>query len=75
MVAIADAKVLYTWGKNAEGQLGHGDREDRRHPTVVTTLLATTSSTSSGSAKGLVLYVSCGANHMAALVIAGSQDP
>ncbi len=60
--------VLYTWGKNAEGQLGHGDRLDRHCPTVVAVLLLEPSE--DAPPRGRVAKVSCGANHTAALVSA-----
>ncbi|KAK8692950.1 hypothetical protein V6N13_070551 [Hibiscus sabdariffa] len=36
-VRCSDAKI-YTWGKGANGQLGHGDKEDRNVPTLVEAL-------------------------------------
>lgn len=68
MAAISDMNVLYTWGKNAEGQLGHGDRLDRHCPTVVAALLLEPSE--DAPPRGRVAKVSCGANHTAALVSA-----
>ncbi|CAK9136370.1 unnamed protein product [Ilex paraguariensis] len=35
-VAVLTSKTeVYTWGKGANGQLGHGDNEDRKTPTLV----------------------------------------
>ena len=34
MIVTADTSV-YSWGKNEYGQLGHGNREYRHHPTLV----------------------------------------
>lgn len=35
-VAVLTSKAeVYTWGKGAKGQLGHGDNEDRSTPTLV----------------------------------------
>ncbi|KAL6983497.1 hypothetical protein U1Q18_016883 [Sarracenia purpurea var. burkii] len=35
-VAVLTAKTeVYTWGKGANGQLGHGDKDDRHTPTLV----------------------------------------
>jgi len=28
---------LYSWGNNAKGQLGHGDKKDRNRPKLVLT--------------------------------------
>jgi alpha-tubulin suppressor-like RCC1 family protein len=33
--AVTDAGALYTWGRNADGVLGHGDVHRRRRPTLV----------------------------------------
>lgn len=38
-VAVLTSKTeVYTWGKGANGRLGHGDFEDRKAPTLVETL-------------------------------------
>ncbi|KAM0947826.1 putative chromatin regulator PHD family [Dioscorea sansibarensis] len=38
-VAVLTSRTeVYTWGKGANGQLGHGDTEDRNSPTVVEAL-------------------------------------
>jgi alpha-tubulin suppressor-like RCC1 family protein len=36
--ALAEDGAFYTWGCNSEGQLGHGDRNDRWDPTIVNAL-------------------------------------
>lgn len=38
MVALCDGGGVYTWGGNSEGQLGHGDRRDRKLPELVRVL-------------------------------------
>ena len=38
-VALTEAGEVYTWGTGSYGALGHGDREDKPLPTLVTTLL------------------------------------
>ncbi|QCE03203.1 hypothetical protein DEO72_LG8g1225 [Vigna unguiculata] len=35
VVALTKKGELYTWGKGANGRLGHGDVEDRKSPTLV----------------------------------------
>lgn len=35
---VTDAGALYTWGRNGNGNLGHGDVLDRDRPTLVTAL-------------------------------------
>ena len=34
-VAIAEDGRVFTWGRNENGQLGHGDKDDRAAPTEV----------------------------------------
>jgi len=48
--------AVYGWGKNAFGQLGLGDTEDRPHPTQLKSLRSQR-----------VAYISCGKDHTAAL--------
>ncbi|KAJ1379787.1 Zinc finger, FYVE/PHD-type, partial [Sesbania bispinosa] len=36
--ALTSRSELYTWGKGANGRLGHGDLEDRKSPTLVEAL-------------------------------------
>ncbi|KAM0863751.1 hypothetical protein ACQ4PT_044389 [Festuca glaucescens] len=56
-VAVLTAKSeVFTWGKGANGRLGHGDIEDRKIPTLVEALR--------GRA---VRHISCGANFTAAI--------
>ncbi|XP_042464532.1 PH, RCC1 and FYVE domains-containing protein 1-like isoform X3 [Zingiber officinale] len=51
-VAVLTSKgEVYTWGKGANGRLGHGDFEDRKLPTLVEALK-----------DRLVKHVSCGSN-------------
>ncbi|XP_039007891.1 PH, RCC1 and FYVE domains-containing protein 1-like [Hibiscus syriacus] len=54
-VRCSDAKI-YTWGKGENGQLGHGDKEDRNSPTVVEALK-----------NKQVMRVVCGSNFTAAI--------
>ena len=37
VVVTVDLSV-YSWGENAHGQLGHGDLQSRRQPTVIEAL-------------------------------------
>ncbi|XP_002533468.2 PH, RCC1 and FYVE domains-containing protein 1 isoform X1 [Ricinus communis] len=38
VAVLTSRSELYTWGKGANGRLGHGDTEDRRTPTLVEAL-------------------------------------
>ncbi|QCE12024.1 Transcription factor BREVIS RADIX [Vigna unguiculata] len=38
VAALTSRSELYTWGKGANGRLGHGDIEDRKSPTLVESL-------------------------------------
>lgn len=38
IVAVTDLGLTYSWGANAEGQLGHGDRKDRLRPEKIESL-------------------------------------
>ncbi len=38
-LALCRNGAVYTWGKGAEGRLGHGSNDDVRHPKIVETLL------------------------------------
>ncbi len=38
VAAVSDAGDLWTWGTGLQGQLGHGDLENRVEPTLVATL-------------------------------------
>jgi E3 ubiquitin-protein ligase HERC1 len=51
---------VFSWGQNASGQLGHGDKDERRAPNKVAAL------------DGLVIIkISCGENHTSALTDKG----
>ncbi|XWS51109.1 hypothetical protein CRYUN_Cryun12cG0148300 [Craigia yunnanensis] len=56
-VRSSDAKI-YTWGKGANGQLGHGDNADRNIPTLVEALK-----------NKQVKRVACGSNFTAAICL------
>ena len=58
--ALTAGGVLYTWGDGEHWQLGHGSRECRREPQVVTTLAHTP-----------MRQIECGSHHCAALTTAG----
>ena len=34
-VVVMDGRELYTWGQGEDGQLGHGDAEERHRPCKV----------------------------------------
>ncbi|CAM8947795.1 unnamed protein product [Rhodiola kirilowii] len=54
-VALLSGNIIVSWGKGEDGQLGHGDAEDRYYPTQISAL------------DGLdVLSVNCGADHTTA---------
>ena len=56
-VAVLTTKSeIYTWGKGANGRLGHGDLEDRKTPTLVEVLKDRT-----------VKRIACGSNFTAAI--------
>ncbi|KAK7340016.1 hypothetical protein VNO77_20708 [Canavalia gladiata] len=38
VAALTSRSELYTWGRGANGRLGHGDLEDRKSPTLVESL-------------------------------------
>ncbi|KAL1360046.1 PH, RCC1 and FYVE domains-containing protein 1-like [Arachis hypogaea] len=38
VAVLTSRSELYTWGKGANGRLGHGDTEDRKGPTIVEAL-------------------------------------
>ncbi|KAK6792250.1 hypothetical protein RDI58_011331 [Solanum bulbocastanum] len=58
-VAVLTSKnEVYTWGKGANGRLGHGDVEDRKTPTLVEALK-----------DRHVKYISCGSNYTAAICL------
>lgn len=58
-VAVLTSKnEVYTWGKGANGRLGHGDTEDRKIPTLVEALK-----------DRHVKFIACGANFTAAICL------
>lgn len=58
-VAVLTSKnEVFTWGKGANGRLGHGDIEDRKTPTLVESLK-----------DRHVKYISCGSNYTAAICV------
>jgi alpha-tubulin suppressor-like RCC1 family protein len=67
-VAVLTVKSeVFTWGKGANGRLGHGDIEDRKIPTLVEALR-----------DRAVRHISCGANFTAAIcqhkLMSGSEQ-
>ncbi|KAG1369752.1 PH, RCC1 and FYVE domains-containing protein 1 [Cocos nucifera] len=56
VAVLTTRREVYTWGKGANGRLGHGDLEDRKTPTLVEAL----------KDRG-VKYIACGANFMGAI--------
>ena len=59
-VGLTKKGEVFTWGKNWYGQLGHGDEESRTVPTKVASLDGF-----------VIIQVSCGHNHTAALTDKG----
>ncbi|KAL4559111.1 hypothetical protein LXL04_031244 [Taraxacum kok-saghyz] len=58
-VAVLTSKnEVFTWGKGANGRLGHGDIEDRKSPTLVESLK-----------DRHVKNISCGSNYTAAICV------
>ncbi|KAL3638913.1 PH, RCC1 and FYVE domains-containing protein 1 [Castilleja foliolosa] len=56
-VAVLTSKnEVYTWGKGANGRLGHGDIEDRKSPTLV-----------EGLRDRHVKFIACGSNYTSAI--------
>ncbi|XP_028780709.1 PH, RCC1 and FYVE domains-containing protein 1-like [Neltuma alba] len=56
--ALTSRSELYTWGKGANGRLGHGDIQDRKSPTLV-----------EGLKDRHVKSISCGSNFMSCVCI------
>ncbi|RLN00500.1 uncharacterized protein C2845_PM06G09560 [Panicum miliaceum] len=56
VAVLTSRSEVFTWGKGANGRLGHGDIEDRKVPTLVEALK-----------DGAVRYIACGANFTAAI--------
>lgn len=58
-VAVLTSKnEVYTWGKGANGRLGHGDIEDRKTPNLVEALK-----------DRHIKYISCGSNYTTAICL------
>ncbi|XP_076940979.1 PH, RCC1 and FYVE domains-containing protein 1-like [Bidens hawaiensis] len=58
-VAVLTSKnEVYTWGKGANGRLGHGDVEDRKTPTIVESLK-----------DRYIKNISCGSNYTTAICV------
>ncbi|KAF8103195.1 hypothetical protein N665_0188s0146 [Sinapis alba] len=58
VAGLTSRNEVYTWGKGANGRLGHGDLEDRKVPTLVEALK-----------DRHVKYVACGSNYTAAICL------
>jgi alpha-tubulin suppressor-like RCC1 family protein len=58
---VTEGGALYTWGRGANGQLGHGDTTDQAVPKRVEPVLK----------DKMVVKVACGENHSAAIDDAG----
>ncbi|GAB4861141.1 PH, RCC1 and FYVE domains-containing protein 1 [Ancistrocladus abbreviatus] len=58
VVVLTSRNEVYTWGKGANGRLGHGDIEDRKTPTLVEALR-----------DRHVKYIACGSNYTAAICL------
>ncbi|OAY58430.1 PH, RCC1 and FYVE domains-containing protein 1 [Manihot esculenta] len=58
VAVLTSRNEVYTWGKGANGRLGHGDIEDRKTPTLVEALK-----------DRHVKYIACGANYTAAICL------
>jgi len=56
VAVLTGRNEVFTWGKGANGRLGHGDIEDRKVPTLVEVLK-----------DRAVRYIACGANFTAAI--------
>ncbi|KAH0876074.1 hypothetical protein HID58_073436 [Brassica napus] len=58
VAALTSRNEVYTWGKGANGRLGHGDLEDRKVPTLV-----------EGLKDRHVKYIACGSSYTAAICL------
>jgi alpha-tubulin suppressor-like RCC1 family protein len=58
VTVLTSRNEVYTWGKGANGRLGHGDVEDRKSPTLVEALK-----------DRHVKYIACGSNYSAAICL------
>lgn len=57
-MVLTSKNEVYTWGKGANGRLGHGDVEDRKSPTLVESLK-----------DKHVKIIACGSNYSAAICL------
>ncbi|KAM5562382.1 PH, RCC1 and FYVE domains-containing protein 1 [Rosa sericea] len=58
VAVLTSRNEVYTWGKGANGRLGHGDVEDRKTPTMV-----------EGLKDRHVKYIGCGSHYTAAICL------
>ncbi|XP_038720174.1 PH, RCC1 and FYVE domains-containing protein 1-like isoform X2 [Tripterygium wilfordii] len=58
VAVLTSRNEVYTWGKGANGRLGHGDIEDRKSPTLLEALK-----------DRHVKYIACGSNYSAAICL------
>ncbi|XVE55183.1 hypothetical protein DITRI_Ditri03aG0139100 [Diplodiscus trichospermus] len=58
VAVLTSRNEVYTWGKGANGRLGHGDVEDRKTPSLV-----------EGLKDRHVKYIACGSNYSAAICL------
>ncbi|KAK9271384.1 hypothetical protein L1049_026974 [Liquidambar formosana] len=58
VAVLTSRNEVYTWGKGANGRLGHGEIEDRKIPTLVEALK-----------DRHVKYIACGSNYTAAICL------
>jgi alpha-tubulin suppressor-like RCC1 family protein len=58
VAVLTSRNEVFTWGKGANGRLGHGDVEDRKTPTLVEALK-----------DRHVKYIACGSNYTAAICL------
>ncbi|KAL0560552.1 hypothetical protein IC582_000957 [Cucumis melo] len=58
VMVLTSKNEVYTWGKGANGRLGHGDVEDRKSPTLVESLK-----------DKHVKIIACGSNYSAAICL------
>ncbi|XP_078434073.1 regulator of chromosome condensation (RCC1) family protein isoform X2 [Wolffia australiana] len=61
-VALLSGKIICSWGRGEDGQLGHGDAADRLLPTVIGALIGQD-----------VVSVTCGADHTTSYSESGLQ--
>ncbi|CAK9134724.1 unnamed protein product [Ilex paraguariensis] len=58
VAVLTSRNEVYTWGKGANGRLGHGDIEDQKTPTLVEALK-----------DRHIKYIACGSNYTAAICL------